>query len=268
MPDEPQNTTTKRPARKRVEPTPDGQGGTPPPAAQAAMDAAGERDQSRLHDALDRSQTAAAAHVQASPLNAALALFQAEAIIVAKAKTANIPGKNGGQGYSYKYADLAETVRAVMPSLTKHGLSFIAVPRIVEGTGAYELVGRLAHTSGESIEGSLPLQGRQAQELGSSITYARRYLLGCMTGIVTDDDDDGTLAQAAQERSRVNREPEAQGLWARADATTILSEVSTIWQEANQRGLLDTIIEHMNGDQEPLGVALRRYGDGLQGQQA
>lgn len=130
-------------------------------------------------------------------LASALVAFMTEKPRVAKNQEARIPGKDGRQGYSYKYADLADVDDAATPVLARHGLAFIAVPRRTEA-GAYELVGTLVHTSGETMEGPLPLHGRTAQELGSSITYMRRYLLGAMTGIVTDDDDDGTRAQAAQ----------------------------------------------------------------------
>ena len=90
-----------------------------------------------------------------------------------------------------------------MPLLAKHGLSFTALPTYTE-QGAL-LVGRLLHTSGDSLEGSLPIHGRAMQEIGSSLTYARRYLLGCITGLVTDDDDDGQAATTAAKRAQPKR---------------------------------------------------------------
>lgn len=124
-------------------------------------------------------------------LAAALAAFQAEAPTVSKGKTAKVPTKSGGS-YSYTYANLADVVEAAYPLLSKHGLSFSCVPRTTER--GYELAGILLHSSGESLEGSLPLSGNTPQELGSALTYMRRYLLGAMTGLVTDDDDDGAAA--------------------------------------------------------------------------
>lgn len=124
-------------------------------------------------------------------LAVALAAFQAEAPTVSKGKTAKVPTKAGGS-YSYTYANLADVVEAAYPLLSKHGLSFSCVPRTTER--GYELAGILLHSSGESLEGSLPLSGNTPQELGSALTYMRRYLLGAMTGLVTDDDDDGAAA--------------------------------------------------------------------------
>lgn len=141
------------------------------------------------------------AQTKTDTLATALVKFQEDLPRVAKSKTANVPTKNGGQ-YSYTYADLAAVTDAAMPRLTSLGLSFTCRGRKTED-GRYELVGVLRHVSGETDEGALPIAGNTPQEIGSAITYARRYLLGCMTGIVTEDDDDGAAASqgGASQRS-------------------------------------------------------------------
>ena len=136
-----------------------------------------------------------------SNLAAALAAFQAEMPSVPKTKTAN------AGSYSYKYADLADVSAAAMPLLTAHGLAFSCGARVTE-QGGYELVGYLLHSSGEKVEGALPIQGRSAQELGSSITYMRRYLFGMLTGIVTDDDDDGRAASQPAKKATTKKPAE------------------------------------------------------------
>ncbi len=128
-------------------------------------------------------------------LAGALAAFQAEAPTVKKSQKAEVPTKAGGK-YTYTFANLANVTEAAYPLLAKHGLAFTACPERTER--GYELVGWLLHSSGESLRGALPIQGNTAQEIGSSITYGRRYLLGSMTGVVTDDDDDGALASRAK----------------------------------------------------------------------
>jgi len=135
----------------------------------------------------------------ADNLAAALAAFQNEMPTVRKAHKAEVQTKQGGS-YSYTYADLADVTAAAAPLLSKNGLAFTACPRATDR--GYELAGVLLHVSGESREGALPLTGNTPQELGSSITYMRRYLLGCITGLVTDDDDDGRLATAAKPAER------------------------------------------------------------------
>ena len=127
----------------------------------------------------------------------ALVAFQAEMKTVGKDKI--------NPHFKSRYADIASITEDVMPTLTKHGLSFSCAPRSADN--GYEIVGILLHESGERLEGALPLFGNDAQKIGSSITYARRYLLGCLTGVVTGDeaDDDGNMASTTNERAR--REP-------------------------------------------------------------
>lgn len=133
-------------------------------------------------------------------LAGALAAFQAEVPVVPKKQTAKIETQ-GGRNYSYTYADLATLAPVVMPLLAKHGLAFTALPTS-RRDAAPVLVGMLIHTSGQFVRGELPISGRTPQEIGSSLTYGRRYLLGCLTGVVTDDDDDGGLATRAAKAVR------------------------------------------------------------------
>jgi hypothetical protein len=51
----------------------------------------------------------------------------------------------------------------------------------------------------------MPLAKVDPQGAGSAITYARRYALGCMTGLVTDEDDDGN--QASSQPARIPFKP-------------------------------------------------------------
>lgn len=139
-------------------------------------------------------------------LAAALAAFQAEVPVIPKKQTAKVESERG-KGYTYTYADLASIAPVVMPLLAKHGLAFTALPTSGKGDGP-RLVGMLLHSSGQYVTGELPITGRGPQEIGSSLTYGRRYLLGCLTGVVTDDDDDdGRLAQRGSRTRSPERPP-------------------------------------------------------------
>lgn len=133
-------------------------------------------------------------------LAAALAAFQAVMPAVPKSKTASM------EKYSYSYAGLAEVVAVAAPLMAEHGLSFSCVP-MVDESGRITLTGVLMHDSGEQITGSLPISGGAPQQVGSALTYARRYLLGCMAGIVTDDDDDGQMASRKQPKKQAAAGP-------------------------------------------------------------
>lgn len=163
------------------------------------------------------------AHDATDALTAALVAVQAEMPTVAKTKSATIPGRDGKAGFTYSYAGLADVSAAIMPLLTKHGLAFTCAGR--GGDRGYELVARLLHVSGQSIEGSLPLHGNDPRSLGSAITYARRYLLGTLTGVVTDDDVDGDGTQGAA-RTQAWDGPSTPDLLNRIDAAAAKAGVT------------------------------------------
>jgi hypothetical protein len=165
----------------------------------------------------------------------ALAAFQAEMPSVLKSKTAKVPTKSGGQ-YTYTYADIADVTAAAMPILSAHGLAFTCLPRAT-ATG-YELVGRLMFKD-ESIEGSLPLFGHTNQEIGGAITYSRRYLLGCLTGIVTDEDGDDQIGKQTGAQRTTQRQvqadlvndPNVAAILAQLAESITVDDVRTLWEQ-------------------------------------
>jgi ERF superfamily len=132
-------------------------------------------------------------------LNAALAAFQAEAPKVIKDEVGVIPGKDGKQGYKYRYADLSTVNAVALPLLGKHGLSVFAKPGFAGNQ--FGIVCKLKHSSGEEEEGFYPLPASGTpQQIGSAITYARRYSMLMMTGLApADDDDDAAAANTPQQ---------------------------------------------------------------------
>jgi hypothetical protein len=123
-------------------------------------------------------------------LAAALAKAQGELPAPKKTKVAK-----AGQ-YSYHYADLADVIDVSKAILAKHGLS-VSQPTSVTANGLV-LVTKLLHESGESIEATYPLPALgKPQEMGSALTYARRYCYCAILGIAADSDDDGASAQHA-----------------------------------------------------------------------
>lgn len=174
--------------------------------------------------------------IQHEDIAHALVAFQAEMKTVGKDKV--------NPHFKSRYADIASITEDVMPTLTKHGLSFSCLPRSADN--GYEIQGVLLHESGERLEGALPLFGNDAQKIGSSITYARRYLLGCLTGVVTGDeaDDDGNMAATTNERvqrqpiNRAASTPRANpdAILAEVMAATTRQEVRDLWEKHNIGG--------------------------------
>jgi len=131
-------------------------------------------------------------------LNKALSLLQGELPKVTKGKHVKVDGKEGKRGYEFDYAELADVTEAVGKLLAKFGLAFTCSPTVSPADRRMMILDwSLLHESGEERSGEWPLGpvGQAPHSLGSAITYGRRYLLGAVTGVVTDDDDDGQRAQ-------------------------------------------------------------------------
>ena len=99
--------------------------------------------------------------------------------------------------FNSKYADLPEVIKALKEPFASNGLSYTQFPVIDEdGAGVITI---LMHSSGQFMKSTyfLPLLKRDAQSVGSCITYARRYALQSIAGIPAADDDGN---KASEER--------------------------------------------------------------------
>jgi hypothetical protein len=101
--------------------------------------------------------------------------------------------------FKSKFADLASVWQACRDPLAKNGL---AITQTMDFSGERQvLVTTLGHASGQWIKSivALPIQKPGAQELGSCLSYCRRYALASMVGVYQDDDD----AEVATKREPV-----------------------------------------------------------------
>jgi hypothetical protein len=118
------------------------------------------------------------------------------ALAKAQAEMDNAPMNSENPHFRSKYADLASIRNATIPALSKHGLSLHQVTRI-DGSGMV-LVTRLGHASGQFIDSVYPLpNSNKPHEMGSAITYARRYSWAAICGIAAEEDEDGNAANDA-----------------------------------------------------------------------
>lgn len=101
--------------------------------------------------------------------------------------------------FKSKYADLPEVWRVAKGPLGANGLAIVQSPES-DGNGAIEIETMLVHApSGEWIKSRMRMKPVKddPQGVGSCITYARRYALSALIGIVADEDDDGNAASHA-----------------------------------------------------------------------
>ena len=141
------------------------------------------------------------------------------------------------------YADLATYIDATQEALANNGLVVIQWPTVAPESKSMTLISILAHSSGEFMRGKLTLpavsrEGFTAQSCGSSITYARRYAYGAITGCAAEDDDgnaaSGRGTQAAANAVAEEKIENAKGkkpslFWAWEDA----SQTATIVGDQN-----------------------------------
>lgn len=121
----------------------------------------------------------------------------ATALAAAQGELKNIEKGKVNPHFRSRYADIADGLDVVRPVFSKHGLSVIQATDYHPDTGVFMLVTRILHKSGEWLESTYPLPtGGKAQDVGSALTYARRYALFSLAGVAgTDEDDDGNDAQ-------------------------------------------------------------------------
>lgn len=139
---------------------------------------------------------------------AALALFQGEVKPMELTADVSVATRTGGN-YDFKYATLASIVETISPIMAKNGLGFF---QTIKESNVITII---THKSGEFFESWLPFPMPKektlkdqttvpltAQEVGSWITYFRRYSLIAALGLVADDDDDGNHASGNSYESR------------------------------------------------------------------
>jgi hypothetical protein len=128
----------------------------------------------------------------------------ASALEKAQAEMSNPTFDSTNPHFKSKFASLAAVREAVLPVLNKHGLSVTQFPKAEDGKAG--CVNRLMHRSGEWLEDEclLPLDKNNAQGAGSCITYARRYSLQGIGGVVADEDDDGHAASKGDHGTNAN----------------------------------------------------------------
>ena len=136
-------------------------------------------------------------HIQSSDsiVNLAKAMLQVQQVIMPACKDRTNSFTNS------KYATLNSVMEACSKALSDAGIWVTQYPVPVESNiNALGLVTKLVHAESGEFQSSMlvmPLPKNDPQGYGSALTYARRYALSAMVGIVTNDDD-GNLATYGQ----------------------------------------------------------------------
>lgn len=107
--------------------------------------------------------------------------------------------------FKSKYADLASVWEAIRKPLTDNGLSVSQLTLGNEGQVGVRTI--LMHTSGQWIQGTIWMKPTKPdpQGCGSTLTYARRYSLSGILGVIQDDDDGN--AASKQQPKKEKKDP-------------------------------------------------------------
>ena len=130
-------------------------------------------------------------------------LLDAMAKAKAKMKTTSISKDaentyftNKQTGKAHSFATLDATLDFFTSAYAEFGVTLTQIPHI-RANGSIGLGNLLGHSSGEKIWSVYPLtwsKDKKIQDLGSEITYGRRYTAQPIMGVAPSDDDDGNVA--------------------------------------------------------------------------
>lgn len=109
--------------------------------------------------------------------------------VLSTIKNAHLNNKN--PHFKSKFADFISVRKAVRPAFYENGLAVVQYTEVVEGVNCQ--ITEVRHINGITVVKSAiqMLKTAKIQELGSFITYYRRYGLSMVAGICGDEDVDG-----------------------------------------------------------------------------
>lgn len=111
--------------------------------------------------------------------------------------------------FKNKYVSLDSMTEYLRPILAEHGCIILQggdSPSDPQGQFFFiDVVTTIMHESGQYVTSTvrMPLDKANPQGAGSALTYGRRYGLGALLAITTDEDDDGQKATFRNEQSVV-----------------------------------------------------------------
>lgn len=133
-----------------------------------------------------------------------------EALAAAQAELPMIGADTDGQAgnHKYKYAPLDTIWPKIRETLAKHHLVWSCTPTLNGDTFVMQYALIYAPSS-EGVTGFYPLPDGRPQDIGSALTYARRYALCAVLGLVVSGDDDDAHATQTRATTTTKRQPAA-----------------------------------------------------------
>lgn len=133
----------------------------------------------------------------------------APALLKAQKKMDTVSKDASNPYYKSKYADINSFLQVAVHALNSEGI-VVLQPTYSDGTSHY-VETTLIHESGEYLSSKplkLELNKIDMQQLGSAITYGRRYQLQALLGMMAADDD-GEAAMNRPKKTELKLTPQA-----------------------------------------------------------
>lgn len=138
------------------------------------------------------------------------ALAKAQGAMSNPVKNREVSVKSDRGAYKFAYATLDAILDGIRKPLADNGLAFTqTLERHPEGQ---VMCLRLFHAAGGSIVTCMPVDAKtvKMQELGSLITFARRYQIAAFFGLAAEEDDDANAADGNTVQAVRDKPPQQQ----------------------------------------------------------
>lgn len=141
-----------------------------------------------------------------------------------------------------RFASLKSVIDAVKPALNSNGIFYMQISHPVDSGVGIETV---FMKGDEKLSGGVvvvPVDRANAQGLGSSMTYAKRYSLAVACGISASEDDDGNAAAANPPP------PNSTGRKPQSVVATVIQEEGIVVDAKKRKEYVDGVIKAINKD--------------------
>lgn len=173
----------------------------------------------------------------------------APAFVKAQAACNGAKKSSNNPHFKSKYADLSAVWGACEEALEANALAVVqGLGEVIDGKLHIETM--LLHSSGQWLKSlaSIPLPKSDPQGYGSASTYARRYTLAAMMGIVQEDDDGNAASKPANDvKPAAKRAPPLEGPY--TSKTALWNAVRAFVHELHGCGDLDMFEAFLGTDE-------------------
>lgn len=149
----------------------------------------------------------------------ALIGFQSVGHGIERNREVEVTMKSGGK-YKFKYSTLDHIIAQIRGGLSDNGLAFVQF----QADG--QMVTRILHNSGQWMDCGIPMPNVSGspQDIGSIISYFKRYSLSAAFALVTEEDDDAGGQELGDRELNYNSSSRGQVVTAQEDTGIIVPD--------------------------------------------